>query len=376
MICFLYVNYEVLFAGLSTEGYRLWGDKGGSLFLADMLLFSIGGLSSPLIVNAYIRVSSFPMNETKRNGTPFEKVQWASIDLQHFGDSHFSLEMTDISENTVSVNNTKTITSTVADIEYPYAIAASLLLFFALIFFVFFCLQIFTQVEKQIQNDHSKETAMDIWALLEKAKTKYSAFEIAHMICFAIFCFHTYGNENVIRGYLYSYAVESTYAFSPSEASALNTYFWIAAIVGRLGILIAESCCHFPTVVGIIVCIGLVNGLVLSLLASVNQTVLLIFIISFGIFNAPVFGGSVPFASYYVDMNAFKMSTRFFGAAVGSMCYQWLAGVLFGKFGPHSMMYILLGGSINILLMYIILIIVGNKWGKKKELRGDKHVEN
>ena len=321
-------------------------------------------------------MNAFNKNYRQTTGSHSENHNLSNIPISLSGTGDIIADTTQVIENSsihVSVHKWQPVQ--MASVDYMYVTAALTAAFFAFVFFVFFCLEYscwyLKERGKQESNEgkyFSRSLMMDVFKSSCLCTGAECDMERLYFVFLVVLELNAFGNENLMRGFLYTFAIEKNNPLSVSEAATLNSLFWIGSLLGRILNIGAERL-NYPLIFGITICIGLLNGIVLSIWGSTSIVILHIFVISFGVFNAPIAAASIVLANHYIEMSAFKIGLAYCGAALGVMGYQRLGGYLFESFGPESLMYAVLGGSTIIFVTYVIVQIMGTALTRNAEIK-------
>lgn len=331
---------------------QMWGDSTGAPLVAQHLGFGIGALLAPQLANVFIYEDLDTTTEAPNN-TQFVM----SSDYRY-------------SESTPILTTQETGDSPVDEIEIAYFISAMISLVFAVIFMIFY---IFDKKEraisrmKEIVPKEEKRNVNSYIEILSPASCAegYLCFGSVFFILLFILFIHTVGGERAYSKYLYIYVTEGDYNFSSSKAADLNSLFWLFFTIGRALTLVAS---HFmnPTFLMIIVVIfNVINGTVLAAVGNHSEIILWVFSASYGMFLSPVFPTALVWANTYVEMTAIAVSVPYVGSAVGGMVYQYVTGFLFDKYGEFTLLYVILGYTVNLAVAYVVLQLVASRHGKR-----------
>jgi MFS transporter, FHS family, Na+ dependent glucose transporter 1 len=151
------------------------------------------------------------------------------------------------------------------------------------------------------------------------------------------------GAELAFGGWIFSYADELDIGGS-TTARVLNSAFWGGLVVGRLA-AIPLSTRLSPRAMLQVDLIASAGFLALIGLAPEWPAALWIGTIGFGMAIASVFATCINYAEQRMPLPSQAMAVFMIGGSIGSMTLPWVAGQLFDRQGPETLIW-LVGGAI------------------------------
>ena len=151
------------------------------------------------------------------------------------------------------------------------------------------------------------------------------------------------GGELAFGGWIFSYADELDIG-GATTARVLNSAFWGGLVVGRL-IAIPLSLRMSPRMMLQLDLLGAAGFLAVIGFLPDWPPALWIGTIGFGMMIASVFATCINFAQQRMPLPSQVMAVFMVGGSLGSMTLPWLAGQLFDRQGPETLIW-LVGGAI------------------------------
>ncbi|XP_053391762.1 sodium-dependent glucose transporter 1A-like [Mercenaria mercenaria] len=181
------------------------------------------------------------------------------------------------------------------------------------------------------------------------------------------------GGERILGGFIRSFSVDQL-EFSNSDASYINTSFWISFAVGRISFSVAAKWISVRILI-LIETGGLtVVAILLAIFANDSSLSYWILIQFLGIFEAPLWPSLVAWTDYHLELTGMGMMFILLGGSVGGIGHLSLIGYLYEHVGAYTFLYQVLGYAIFAFMIAILLDIVGAQHGSR--FSWNKHEDN
>ena len=333
-------------AGIDSEALQLLESKAGPIIFVLHLGYGFGAIAAPKLVNAFLHGSPL-MNMTLKTNT---STSYMNDTIQGF----------------VQDNDSRQFSNMV--IARPYGIAGGLMALlcvtFTVLFLVNYCGKYYTHPTLDDENKTRLDTIFKLFSPgnCSDAKPIYGAMFIALLV---MVIFHIDGVDTMFRQFLFSFAVETVDAGSPSQGLNLNLLYWVTFVLGRAVSMIVSLKVPIPYICGTVVTLSLGNSVILKVWGETNPLVILICTAAFGMLNAALIPAFLLFANYYIKMTGVAVGLVYVFAGSGMMVYISLTGHFFSLYGPGVYLSITLIGNTIIAVNYLFLQVVAYLHGKR-----------
>ncbi|XP_060573638.1 sodium-dependent glucose transporter 1A-like [Ruditapes philippinarum] len=331
---------------------KLWQEKAATPMILLHSGYGFGSFIIPLYANPFLAV--------KQEG----QINSA---FQHSNSTYLT------TPSELVLNTTLTKYAKGSRIEYTYAISAILVALHSLSFYVYQVREHRYQVGKtgteEAQSPTLKKNIDPDRSFLQMinpgtcagGRMWYGVQVFALLfICFA----NANGGERLLGGFIRSFSVDQL-GFSNSDASFINTTFWISFAVGRISFSIAAKWITVRILV-LIQTGGLtITSILLAIFAKDNSTSYWVLVQCLGLFEAPLWPTFVAWTDYHLELTGMGMMVILLGGSVGGIGHQSLIGYLYEHFGPQMFLYQLLGYAILAFLLAVFLDIIGAQHGSR-----------
>ena len=340
---------------MNVEAFRLSKSKGSPAVLLQQLGFGLGAMAAPKIVNAFVMVTpldisnitltneSWIENETDiLHGVTYSKLGDVSKNLRHH-----KMNIVKLSPAVFVVVGVITATCCIA------------------------CFVIFI-IGSVLGTDIDKEEVKTInCSYISKAISPgtctggHAMFGAMFFILLSISCFLSVGGDTAVRQFLYSYSIETDVGFTPEQASNLNMAYWVTYNLSRVMNLLIGLKVNIAVLFATEMALSLIVAIVLAVYGSNNPTILVVFIICWGLFNTALFPNCIVFSNYYVKMTGTATGLIFLAAGLGVVFFVWLSGYFFHEYGPETLMTIIVISTSILAVIYATLQFVASSHEKK-----------
>lgn len=161
------------------------------------------------------------------------------------------------------------------------------------------------------------------------------------------------GVEATYAGWVYTYAVE-TDLMAETEAAYLVSAFWGTVTLGRL-LVLPISVTVPPRTILLVAFTGGAICLTFVILFT-SATALWIGTLALGLSLSATFPTLMAFADKNIPINSKITSYFFIGAGVGVIIMPWLAGQVFVTVGPNGLLWLLLSGTVGLIVLRNVLV--------------------
>lgn len=350
--------------------FNIWKEKAVTPLLLIHLGYGIGSLVTPLYANPFL--ADLP-EETTENTTMYPNV--TTTDPVSYASE--------------------------SKAEFPYAISAVVA---GAVSFVFYFYQLRGCVSSSESNDvisetktkdnektKAEKTSVDSVDTKKDSKSSFftnllkmvnpgtcaggRCFYGSQILAFAFLYFgNIAGGDRMLGNFIRTYAIDRL-NFTKTNASLLNTVFWIGFSAGRL----TFSIVGFFVRVRILVLIetgGMaIAGVCLALFGENSYTGMWVLIISVGFFAAPTWPTGIAWVDYHIELTGLGMTWQILGASVGGIIHLRLIGYLYETFGPKSFLYQAMGICVLQLGLAIVLTLIGAQHGSRFKEKEDTITE-
>ncbi|XP_077995933.1 sodium-dependent glucose transporter 1C-like [Glandiceps talaboti] len=320
---------------------KIWGKNSEPMLQGHYLCFAVGATVAPLIAGPFLTPIESESNMTSPSPSP--SLETSPHQLQ---------------DNQSGLNNAE-------DLDYegtlwvPFTLISIFLLIVAVPFFSMFVRNGCVFATPKSRNSNPKTPT--------RPKKETNIFNITLLVLLFFFSFFYTGHEIGYGGFIFTFAVESDFAFSVKQASYLNAAFWGSFAASRvLGIFCATGLA--PRTMLIIDLCGMC--IASSLLAIFGGTVVEVLwgaTILLGVSLATVFPSIMLWADRYIRLTGKRMATFIMAASVSEMVLPLLLGFLLATVSIMMLMYVTLGMTLSTAICFIILQIMGSWHGERSK---------
>ncbi|KAL4239898.1 hypothetical protein ACF0H5_000697 [Mactra antiquata] len=339
---------------------RLWLEKAATPMILLHSGYGIGSFLIPLYTNPFLAEKK-PENETM------------SINATN---ANLSLTSFTTSPTLVSTTGPEYITD--SHIEYAYLISAALVALHSLSFYYY-------QLREGRMNKNPSPTkvtiemnsnsAMDTTSLKEKRTFLQminpgtcAGGRIGYGIQLFVLMFFYFANagggERVVAGFIRSFSIDQL-EFSKSDASYINTAFWISFTVGRLSFSVAAKFISVRILVLIQTGGLLTTSILLTIFARSNSLAYWILVQPLGIFIAPLWPTGVAWADFHLELTGMGMMLILLGGSIGGISHLRIIGYLYEHIGAFTFLYQVIGYGALAFVVAIFLNLVGSQHGSR-----------
>ena len=378
------------FAAGQTLILNIWKEKSAAFMIFLHAGYGIGSFIVPLYTNPFLAV---PVPTDATNLTTFAANNQSDIVVQNSVTETYSKNQTGSVEPNEYLKESR--------IEYPYAISAALVVLVSIVFYYYQFQESFTRARVSAQDVNSKRNEASNNSVPNaplrdsdgiRSRTLREMFNPAScaggrlwygmqlFLVLFLYMGNAHGGERMIADFIRSYSIDQL-GFSNSDASYLNTSFWISFAVGRFSFF------GIASLIGIRKLVLLETGgiaittVLLTIFAVDNTMAYWVLVQPLGFFVAPLWPSMVAWTDHHIELTGNGMSVFLLAAAVGGLCHLRLIGYLYDHFGPRTFLYQTTGYGILALALAIALTLIGSqhgnrfKWNKDKEIEvsGEKH---
>lgn len=330
----------------------MWLDKAASPLHALHLGFGIGSLTGPLLADPFLAVPDTQSLNTT-NGS--------SLNLFVFNSSeNITALNTDLHHENVLPKYIKE-----SRIEIVYGIVA---IFTACISIAFYFFQFCFHSKQTKSNTREKKDKLQLKKVVKEAVDPANCaggrrfFGIQVFILLFFFFFNAIGDERMYGKFIRNFSIDHL-KLGGSDASWLNSSYWICITIGRFMGFLVSRWIHIRHLIIIEVFGVLITGIFLNILAYNNIVVLWVCTIFIGIFLAPLIPSGIAWGNYYVKMTGLAIMFTLQGGSVGSLVYMWVIGHIYEAYGYRTFLYQAVAGGILLVLTTTIMTLIGRKHG-------------
>jgi len=334
-------------SGLTSTILTLWGEKHSRPYLQSFhFTFGLGALIAPLIAKPFLEMAddqnSSASDQTcpgSNNLNTTEAVTKQTLLLSTMGAV--------TTDNPVSLDEFNPI-------SWTYVIAGS----FTILTGVLLLLTAFAKVDRKIKENFDR--FIDTTPEPEQPLSEV----IGLFIPVLIFYMGTLCIETLYQSYIYSVALCSGAAFSISDASLLNTMFWIGYTFGRAtGIFVAAYLLP-ATLIVFDLCGTNISMAILSIFGENVPLVLWIGSLLIGLTVATFYSSGVSWVASKTNISSTYVFI--FALSPGQVSMPLLAGYLF-DLNPFNVIYLIMGFAVLNIFSGGWAYLVGRKMNKQKQ---------
>lgn len=343
----------------------LWAEKAAAPLHLLHLGFGIGSFIVPLVADPFLAVKNPVLgNETFANST-----QWTTT----------IFPVTTLAPATTMEMNSTSEYIRESRIEYAYMIVGIYVFCYASVFYIYFAKGDPPEIYKQgVSEKHTKVISgwRDYLKLIDPA-TCADGKRIAGFLLFLLLFLHFYqavGGERIYGKFIRAFSIDQL-EFSGTDATLLNSSFWISFSVGRfLGFV---GAIFIPIRILIFIeCFGALGiAVLLNIFGYYNSTALWVLTQPMGIFIAPLFPTGIAWSDHYLKMSGLGIMVLLAGGSVGGIMYMWIAGYLYDIYGPRSFLYMVTAYGAAACTVVTLLSLVGCWHGDRFEKAAMKEAE-
>lgn len=321
------------FTGGNTMVMHLWGEDASSPMNSLHFGFGFGALIAPQIARPFLSPDALDDDDDPLTTLPHETTTtWGNMTAAPSEDE--------------------------SRIEIPYIIAACGITLFAFVLLAFY----FKGPPEGFKL-HEPKTKFREMISPGSCADGHVCFGVQILCALFFYYIQAVGGERAYGKFLFSFAVDSDIKMKKSVASNLQTAFWASFTAGRLsGVLIGKFVplryVMIANVVG-----NVITATFLVIYAQEEVLVLWILTCVFGVLISIVFPNGMSWANLHLDMNSMAVMILVIGAGCGDFAYNYLTGFLFDK-DPQNLMYVMLGYSLLLVLVYAVMEILALIHGK------------
>ena len=267
--------------------------------------------------------------------------------------------------NSTLANTTSPETNTeLSRIEFPYGIVGAICYFIAICFFLFY---IFRRKTPRVLLPKKRQNGPQTAIFDPKSCAGGDrVFGCQMFVLIFVYYLLLVGGERAYGKFVYSYARESSLAFTKTQAAWLNTMYWVSFTLARVVAYIAARWVPIHILLFIQVIGTAISAILLN---AFHSHVIMFWITSFtlGFFKAPLFPSGLGWINRYLRMTSMLIMVVNIGSSTGGMLIQWLTGYLFEYYGPRSFLYTVLVYSLLLFCMFALMHVVGKRHGERFE---------
>ena len=352
----------------------VWGQANGPWMQGLHCTSGIGAILAPLIASPFLTArrrhpDDITNNVTSYNMTSYSNHTDAFPSTPHTSPAMILGNISDLGfeEGNLHVQGWK--------LFMAYCISGMTLLISALCMFFLFCLRnrypdikrTTTHAEKKLDNmnDVPLETKQKKntpkWNLIKSDKMFH--FQMLFLVALfdAVVCLVAvnYGN------FVFSFAVKYL-DWTNNAALSVTSAYWGSFIGGR-GLAVAISkVLHPARLLLLCILLGLASSIPLLFFARAHPAVLWACTVGFGIAMSPMFATSVSLMGRYIRVSGPEGAVLVTATLIGEMTGPVLVSLLFGRYGPMALVYVMFGVSC-LLLVISVLIHIAGKRGEPEE---------
>ncbi|XP_077995935.1 sodium-dependent glucose transporter 1A-like [Glandiceps talaboti] len=350
-VIFAITGWGFFIGGMSTGSnifcIKLWRKNSAPLLQGLFLCFAVGATVAPLIAGPFLTPAELARNSTSLQPSLSSENMTMNTRQQPGNQSEISNNYT-ADQLKYEGNGTLWVPFTVISI------------FFFIIAVLFSLLSMRNGCASA--NPQTRNSNLDNPTTAER---ETNIFTITLLVLLFSFVFFHIGHEIVYGAFIFTFAVESDFAFSINQASYLNSVFWGSYAASRgVGIFCATRLA--PRTMLIIDLCGMCTAS--SLLAIFGGTVVEVLwgaTILLGVSMATVFPSIILWADRYIKLTGKRIATFTMAASSSEIVLPLLFGFLTETFSIMMIMYMTLGLTVLTLISYIILQIIGSCHGER-----------
>lgn len=191
-----------------------------------------------------------------------------------------------------------------------------------------------------------------------QAEHHHAPLPMVPVALFVIFLFLEVGGEGSLMGWLFSYAVAR--GMDSQLAAYLNSAFWVAFTLGRLGGAILALRFR-PRLILIPALVSWIVVALIMLIAPASRALMWFGAIGFGLAMAPIFPMTFALAQRRFSLTGKVTGFFLVGSSAGGMFWPWLIGQFFNSHGPQLLIIVvlinLIGGSaiLSVIISRVLL---------------------
>ena len=318
----------------------MWREKAASPMHAIHMGFGIGALLAPLIANPFLAVLDFSVHNTTMTESTV-----------HYGqDTYYVIEE--------------------SRVHLAYVAIGAISFILSLPFFILPIAKCVKRNKNGSQDDDVYNSGNDRQntlkqllnpAIYANGSCRYGSFVFIWLLIFYI---NIVGGEQLFGNFVRTFSVDQL-KFSREEASFLDTAFWGSFTVGRfLGSFFSHHI-SINKLFAIDILINLVSVTLLDIFSTKSHTALWIFTVIVGLSTAPLFPAGVAYSNTQIQVGGVVLTLICFAAGAGDFIYVWLAGHLYDRFGPRTVLYAMQVSSISVFILAVIFLIIGHYHGNR-----------
>lgn len=326
--------------------------------------FGIGSLIVPNIANPFLAVPAPMLSPSNGSGNVSANIS----SYEHR--SVFETENVSMNYSKESIVETSVLYLKESRIGSAYFIVAIIT---AALSIVFYCYQ-FVHRKKDKLDEHIEKIEKNTETLRKKSfREIIDPATCAHgdrtfgIIMFSLLFFfyiNAVGGERILGKFIRNYSIDQL-DFSVDEGSMINTFFWISFSIGRFSGFIAARWIPIRTLLPIEAFGALVSSILLNIFARDSATMLWVFILPVGFFEAPMFPSAMGWADSYLEMSGTGITFLLLGGASGGIAYMFIIGYFYDNYGNLSFLYQVLAFGIIAASLAVLLTIAGRGRGNR-----------
>ncbi|XP_060581583.1 uncharacterized protein LOC132738143 [Ruditapes philippinarum] len=172
------------------------------------------------------------------------------------------------------------------------------------------------------------------------------------------------GGQGFTSKFLRSFSIDQL-DFTNTDASLLNTSFWISFSTGRFIFFIIARMVSVKLLLLLETSTLMVFAIFLAIFGCDNSTALCVLtqVVAFCI--GPLWPTGIAWTDYHIELTGNAMALQMVGCAFGYMLHMRLIGYLYDSFGPHTYVLHVAGSAILGFILTVVLAIIGAKHGNR-----------
>lgn len=235
---------------------------------------------------------------------------------------------------------------------------------------VFYCYQfVYRKKDKhdeQIEENAKTPKSKSFREIIDPATCAHGnrTFGILLFTLLFVFYINAVGGERILGKFIRNYSIDQL-NFSVDEGSMINTFFWISFSIGRFSGFLAARWIPIRILLPVEAFGALISSVLLNIFARDSATMLWVFILPVGFFEAPMFPSAMGWADSYLEMSGTGITFLLLGGASGGIAYMFIIGYFYDNYGNLSFLYQVLAFGIIAAVLAVLLTIVGRGRGNR-----------
>ena len=167
--------------------------------------------------------------------------------------------------------------------------------------------------------------------------------------------------------YIFSIAITDQLGFSITQATLLNSMFYVSLTLSRIvaALLLKIKQFTVPMLMNSCLLGAVVSGACMAFIGMQSQLAFWVTTLTFVFFLSPSYPTAFAYANYYIPLTGLMAAVMDAGLAVGYLLSSDIPGVIFDNFGPQSTLFLFFLVTCGCPITSMAALYIGYKYKKR-----------